>query len=83
MILLQQMILSRRGSAKVNIPRQVTRRRQGVPSGRRLNNKPTYIVVAIVGMTLFGIYYAAASRVSAPHSAGITQGDEMLSLIHI
>ena len=63
----------------MGIPRNVSQSgNKGVSSGKRLNSKPTYIVVGIVMATLYGIYYAASNRAQGPTLASSESGEEML-----
>lgn len=64
----------------MNIPRQVTRKRKGISSGKRLNSKPTYIVAAIILATLYGIYHAASSRSQSPRATAEREGEEMFKV---
>ena len=64
----------------MNIPRQMSKPRKGISSGKRLNSKPTYIVAGIVLATLYGIYHAASSRSLAPRQQFESAGEEMLQV---
>jgi len=65
----------------MGIPKNVSGgKKKGVSSGKRLNSKPTFIVVAIVGATLYGIYYAASNRAQGPKVAAESTGEEMLQV---